>query len=85
MTEKNLAEQKFYRVWNVVEKNQDGSSKYNGFTEITATSPRKAVMAVENAERKHGTCSDAIVIGYEVDRISDLSGDGDVIENCGEF
>lgn len=82
---KDLAEQKFYRVWNVVEKNQDGSLKYNGFTEIAATSPRKAVIAVENAERKHGTRSDATIIGYEVDRISDLSGDGAVIENCGEF
>ena len=84
---KDLAEQKFYRVWNVVEKNQDGSSKYNGFTEIAATSPTKAVMVVENAEQEqeHGTRSDAIIIGYEVDRISDLSGDGAVIERCGEF
>ena len=80
-----MTEQKFYRVWNVVEKNQDGSSKYNGFTEIAATSPRKAIMIVENAEREHGTCSDAIVIGYEVDRISDLSGDGAVIESYGEL
>ena len=80
-----MTEQKFYRVWNVVEKNQDGSSKYNGFTEIAATSPRKAIMFVENAEREHGTCSDAIVIGYEVDRISDLSGDGAVIESYGEL
>lgn len=82
---KDSAEQKFYRVWNIVEKNQDGSSKYNGFTEIAATSPRKAVMVVENAERKHGTCSDAIIIGFEVDRISDLSGDGAVIESYGEL
>ena len=82
---KDSAEQKFYRVWNVVEKNQDGSSKYNGFTEIAATSPGKAVMVVENATRKHVAHCDAIVIGYEVDRISDLSGDGAVIESYGEF
>lgn len=82
---KDLAEQKFYRVWNIVEKNQDGSSKYNGFTEVAATSPYKAVMVVENTKRKHGTCSDAIIIGYEVDLISDLSGDGAVIESYGEF
>lgn len=82
---KDLAEQKFYRVWNIVKKNQDGSSKYNGFTEIAATSPRKAVIIAENAEREHKTSSDAIIVGFEVDRISDLSGDGAVIENCGEF
>ena len=82
---KDLAEQKFYRVWNIVEKNEDGSAKYNGFTEIAATSPIKAVMVVENAGRKHETRPDAIVIGYEVDRISDMSGDGAVIESYGEL
>lgn len=80
---KDLAEQKFYRVWNIVGKNQDGSLKYNGFTEIAATSPRKAVIVAENTE--HETSFDAVIIGFMVDRISDLSGDGAVIENCGEF
>lgn len=80
---KDLAEQKFYRVWNIVGKNQDGSPEYNGFTEIAATSPRKAVIVAENTE--HKTSFDAAIIGFMVDRISDLSGDGAVIECCGEF
>lgn len=79
------AEQKFYRVWNIVGSNRGGSPKYNGFTEVAATSPREAVMVAENAEREHKTSSDAIIVSFEVDRISDLSGDGSVIENCGEF
>ena len=72
--------QKFYRVWNIIEKKQDGSLKYNGVTEIEATSPREDVRVVENTES-----FDAAIIGFVVDRISDLSGDGAVIENCGEF
>lgn len=80
---KDLAEQNFYRVWNIVGKNQDGSPEYNGFTEIAATSPRKAAIVAENTE--HETSFDAAIIGFMVDRISDLSGDGAVIESCGEF
>ena len=78
-------EQKFYRVWNVIGKDWDGAPKYNGFTEIAASSPEKAVKIVEKEESGHRESPDAIIVGFEVDRIEDLSGDGAVIERCGEF
>lgn len=77
--------QKFYRVWNVIGKDRDGSPKYNGFIKLTASSPKEAVKIAEKEEWEHRESSDAIIVGFEVERIGDLSGDTDVIEYCGEF
>lgn len=79
-----MTEKKFYRVWNVVGKNQDGSSKYDGFTEIEAQSPEDAVRIAGDENRESGVPYDYIE-GFEAERIEDLSGDGAIIEYCGEF
>lgn len=73
---------KFYRVWNIVEKRQDGSSKYGGFTEVEAQSPEDAVRITSDENWEIGV---PYIEGFEVERIEDLSGDGAVIEYCGEF
>ena len=72
---------KFYRIWNIIEKNQDGSSKYNGFAEVEAQSPEDAVRIAGDENWEIGVP----IEGFEVERIKDLSGDGAVIEYCGEF
>lgn len=76
---------KYYRVWSIIGKDCDGFPKYNGFTEFEASSPKEAARIARKEEWEHRTSSDAVIIGFEVDRISDMSGDGAVIENCGEF
>ena len=67
---------KMYRVWR---KNM--SHKYNGFEEVTANTPQEAIKEVAEFDYQTG---DMTTYTYEVDRISDLSGDGGVIERCGE-
>lgn len=75
---------KFYRVWRVAGEYQDGSPKYNGFTELAASSPEEAMRMVGNEDWEDGISYDAIM-GYEVDQIADLNGDAAVVESYGEF
>lgn len=69
-------QKKYFRVWRVC------NEKYNGFDEVKAESPKNAVSLVCSRDYEDGDTTD---YKYEVDRISDLSGDGAVIEYCGEF
>lgn len=69
-------EKKYYRIWRI----QCGN--YNGFDEVEAESPKDAVSLVCSRDYEDGDTTDYT---YEVSRISDLSGDGDVIKYCGEF
>lgn len=75
---------KIYRVWRIVGET-NGDPKYDGFTELEASSPEEAVKVIEDEDWKTRTDSDAIVMKYAVDQIADLSGDGAVVKNCGEF
>lgn len=61
-----MAEQEFYRVWNVIGKGRDGSPKYNGFIELAALSPKEAVKIAEKEEWKHRESPDAIIVDFEV-------------------